>query len=430
MDVRTVRRKRLEQLLELAQAYQGCSRKELARILGRDRTKLVPTSGVPKLDMVIDLCRVLDWPVGDVAGFLWPGSALPRQAGDVLEVDDIDEADESVGEQSAYEDLEMQSRDAQRRGHCSQAIKLAQQAAAVAETPDQRALACNREAVAWDGIGHYSSALEAEQRGLQERPIAPELRRILESNLANAYYTLWSLTEARSLSRDLIDWYAEEPPATYRDRCTHAFSYYVRGNTLRRLISSGDDQARRFAESAASDLEISLDLYGSLAKDFDESFAGIGNTCRGALIEAEVALGRRTVAEGMGMLAEGLEGVVDPEQCPAGDWLESFGWWCIFGCNIVLRHMTDEREIQHHMAIFTNKADEIADRMNNWSLRERVFTMQYASHQRFLDWTGRMLSLTLDNEDVKALVGTMGRFPAFRDTGWKLLQTARVVRDE
>ena len=61
MDVKTVRRKRLEQLLELAQAYKGCSRKELARILGRDRTKLVPASGVPKLDMVIDLCRVLEF---------------------------------------------------------------------------------------------------------------------------------------------------------------------------------------------------------------------------------------------------------------------------------------------------------------------------------------------------------------------------------
>ncbi len=122
--------------------------------------------------------------------------------------------------------------------------------------------------------------------------------------------------------------------------------------------------------------------------------------------------------------------MVDPEQCPPGDWLESFGWWCIFGCNIVLRHVTDERDLQHHMAVFTNKADEIADRTNNWSLRERVFTMQFASHQRFLDWTGRMLSLTLDNDDVKSLVGTMGRFPTFRKTGWKLLQTARVVRDE
>ena len=90
MDVRTVRRKRLEQLLELAQAYQGCSRKELARILGRDRTKLVPTSGGPKLDMVIDLCRVLEWPVGDVAGFLWPGSALPKQTTEVVSIDDVD----------------------------------------------------------------------------------------------------------------------------------------------------------------------------------------------------------------------------------------------------------------------------------------------------------------------------------------------------
>ncbi len=425
MDVRTVRRKRLEQLLELAQAYQGCSRKELARILGRDRTKLVPTSGVPKLDMVIDLSRVLEWPVGDVAGFLWPGSALPRPTTGAVSIDDAAEND--VDEPN-YEKLQIESRDAHRRGDCSAAIRLAQKAAAVAETSDQRAMACNREAVAWDGIGHYSSALEAEQRGLKERSISPELRRILESNLANAYYTLWSLTEARSLSRDLIDWYAEEPPATYRDRCTQAFSYYVRGNTLRRLISSDDDRAAYFAESACNDLEISLDLYGGLAKDFDESFAGIGNTCRGALIEAEVALGRRAVAEGLGMLTEGLDAVVDPEQCPAGDWLESFGWWCIFGCNLALRHVTDERDLQHHMAIFTNKADEIADRMNNWSLRERVFTMQFASHQRFLDWTGRMLSLTLDNDDVKALVGTMGRFPAFRETGWKLLQTARVVR--
>lgn len=276
MDVKTVRRKRLEQLLELAQAYQGCSRKELARILGRDRTKLVPASGVPKLDMVIDLCRVLDWPVGDVAGFLWPGSGLPRHTPDDAILDDF--ADEVVDREvdaaipaSEYDKFEIDSRDAQRRGDYSRAISLAQQAAAIAETPEQKALAYNREAVAWDGLGHYSSALEAEQRGLQEPSISPELRRILESNLANAYYTLWSLTEARSLSRDLIDWYAEDPPATYRDRCTQAFSYYVRGNTLRRLISSDTEQARRNAENACSDLEISLDLYRNLAKDFDES---------------------------------------------------------------------------------------------------------------------------------------------------------------
>ncbi len=424
MDVRTRRKRRLEQLLELAQAYKGCSRKELARILGRDRTKLVPASGVPKLDLVIDLCRVLDWSIGDVAGFLWPGACLAPAGNGAL-------SGNGNGTPSGYEDLQLASRDAQRQGKYALAIDLARKAFATAETSEQRALACNREAVAWDGLGHYGSALQAEQRGLQEPSISVELRRVLESNLANAYYMLWSLTEARSLSRDLIDSYGAKPPSEYRDRCTLAFAHYVRGNTLRRMIMTEPEAVQPHAAAALGDLEASQRIYCGLASDFDEgSFAGIANTCRGGIVELEVALERRSVESALEDLAEGLEAVIDPEQCPPGDWLESFGWWCIFGCNIALRHLDDERELQHYMAVFTNKADEIADRMNNWSLRERVFTMQYASHRRFLDWTGRMLSLTLDNDDVRALVGTMGRFPTFRDTGWKLLQTARVVRDD
>jgi hypothetical protein len=272
--------------------------------------------------------------------------------------------------------------------------------------------------------------VEAEQRGLQERGISSELRHILESNLANGHYTLWQLTEARSLSRDLIDWYRESPPAEYRDRCTQAFAHYVRGHTLRRMMTTESQRLEHFAALALNDLQVSSELYSRLSRDFEEaSFSGIANTCRGGIIEAETALGHREPQGALDELAGGLESVVDTEACPPGDWLESYGWWCIFGCNIALRHLTDERQLQHHMAIFTNKADEIADRMNNWSLRERVFTMQYASHQRFLDWTGRVLSLTLDNDDVRALVGTMGRFPAFRDTGWKLLQTARILRE-
>ena len=127
--------------------------------------------------MVIDLCRVLEWPVGDVAGFLWPGSALPRQTSEVVGIDD---ADENELDGWNYEKLQIESRDAHRRGDCSQAIRLAQKAAAVAETSDQRAMACNREAVAWDGIGHYSSALEAEQRGLWQ-PRSNSARAMLDA---------------------------------------------------------------------------------------------------------------------------------------------------------------------------------------------------------------------------------------------------------
>ena len=55
------RRHRLGQLLDLAQNYRGWTRKQLSAELGRDPTKLIPGSGVPKLDVIIALAKTLDW---------------------------------------------------------------------------------------------------------------------------------------------------------------------------------------------------------------------------------------------------------------------------------------------------------------------------------------------------------------------------------
>ena len=59
MELAERRRQRLAQMLDLAQNYRGWTRKELAQALGRDPTKLIPGSGVPKLDLVVDLSQVL-----------------------------------------------------------------------------------------------------------------------------------------------------------------------------------------------------------------------------------------------------------------------------------------------------------------------------------------------------------------------------------
>ena len=67
----TTRKERLEQLLNLAQTYQGWNRRQLAKALGRDTTKLVPDSGLPKLDLLMQLAGVLDWPVAYVANHVW-----------------------------------------------------------------------------------------------------------------------------------------------------------------------------------------------------------------------------------------------------------------------------------------------------------------------------------------------------------------------
>ena len=412
MKVTTVRRKRLEQLLNLAQTYKGCSRKQLARALGRDPTKLVPKLGVPKLDLVVELAGVLDWPVGEVATFLWAGQSSSTAAG----------SDEN------FDSLNRSAREAHRCGRYKHMLDLARQALAVATTGDQRARACNRQVGAWDGLGRYTEVLQACRQGLQEQDVEPEFRRVLQSNLANAYYSLWSLVESGAIAQNLLGWFRENPPRTATERKTNAFAYYVSGHTLRRLISVDARQTTVLAEAAAADLRQGRARYTELAEQLDDpSFAGIARTCHGGLIETDVALGRRRPQDGLAELSAGLDNVRDVSNELVGDQLESYGWWCIFGCNIALRHLDDERALQKHMAVFTNKADEIADRLDNWSMRERVFTMQYKRWERAVNVSGLDIPCVIDSDDVRVIAGTMGRFPSFRETGWRILHSARIV---
>ncbi len=413
MKVTTVRRKRLEQLLNLAQTYKGCSRKQLARALGRDPTKLVPKLGVPKLDLVVELAGVLDWPVGEVATFLWAGQSSSSTA---------------AGSDENFDSLNRSAREAHRCGRYKLMLDLARQALAGATTGDQRARACNRQVGAWDGLGRYTEVLQACRQGLQEQDVEPEFRRVLQSNLANAYYSLWSLVESGAIAQNLLGWYRENPPRTATERKTNAFAYYVSGHTLRRLISVDARQTTVLAEAAAADLRQGRARYTELAEQLDDpSFAGIARTCHGGLIETDVALGRRRPQDGLAELAAGLDNVRDVSSELVGDQLESYGWWCIFGCNIALRHLDDERALQKHMAVFTNKADEIADRLDNWSMRERVFTMQYKRWERAVNVSGLDIPCVIDSDDVRVIAGTMGRFPSFRETGWRILHSARIV---
>ncbi|MCP3906315.1 MAG: hypothetical protein GY715_22050 [Planctomycetes bacterium] len=414
MDQSERRRTRLGQLLDLAQTYRSWTRKELAKSLRRDPTKLIPGSGIPKLDFVVDLAGVLDWPVADVVAHLWDGKREEEQAEE---------------QPKEFEALDEAAREAHRNGEYRLMIDFAKQAAEVATTAEHRARAHNREAGGWDGLGRYGNVLKAMQRALALRPVSAEFQRLLQSNLANAYYSLWSLVEARSIAGDLIAWYGKNPPETMRDRRSQAFAHYVAGHSHRRLMSVDSDQAQMLAESARADLQTAFDLYEAIGIELDDdSYRGIANTCKGGLIEVDVVLGERSVRNALAELSGGLDEVADSELKPVGDRLESYGWWCIFGCNIALANLRDERELQQHMAVFTNKADEIAERLDNWAMRERVFTMEHSRWERAVGSTGFDIPRVVDEEDVKVITGTMARFPTFRETGWEILRSAKVVR--
>jgi len=329
-----------------------------------------------------------------------------------------------------FDSLHRQAGEAHDGGNYEQMLDLGRRALVVASSSDQRARAFNRQLGALDGLGRYTEVLQTGKLALQESSVSPELRRMLQSNLANAYYSLWSLVESGAIAQSLLGWYRANPPQTPVDRKTHAFAHYVSGHTHRRLMSVQPPQIRSLAVSAVADLEKAREAYERLATELDApSLAGIARTCRGGLVEAEVAMGRRTAADGLAELAAGLDIVQDVNDELVGDQLESCGWWCIFACNIALRHLDDDRALQRHMAVFTNKAEEIAERLNNWSMRERIFTMQFTRWERAVTATGLDIPCMVDNDDVRAIAGAMGRFPSFRETGWRILRSARIVDD-
>ncbi|MCP3906314.1 MAG: hypothetical protein GY715_22045 [Planctomycetes bacterium] len=403
------RKHRLTELLELAQAAHGWSRRRLARALGRDASKLVPESGVPKLDLVVRLADVLGWPLRDIVDHLWRDEGTHRR--------------DHSAEPMTFATLNAEAREAHRRGRYAELVDRARRAYVAAATSLERACACNREVGGWDGMGCYADALEAARRGLREREVPADVRRMLQANLANAYYGMGLLPEARCVAGELVSWYAGRPPEALTDRVAQAFAYYVLGNTHHRQMGLDLRRSEKIAAGARRELATAVRLCEGLAQESgDACYSGIANTCRGALLEVDVVLGRQHPGAALRSLAEGLDAVVDCTDWDSGDWLESFGWWCIFGCNVALRSEDRERDAQQYTAIFTNKADEIAERLDNWSLRERVVSIEYAR------WSATEPHV-LDAEDVRKIMGAMGRFPAFRPIGWRLLESAGLAHE-
>jgi hypothetical protein len=406
------RRRRLEQLLQLAGLYKGWNRRQLAEALDRDPTKLVPESGNPKLDLVVALSDLLDWPVDDVVGALW---------GDADRVADSDPA-------ASFEALDDRMVSLHRAGKYREMLGLVAQLSAAATTARERAIARIRESGAWDGLGRYSKSIEALRSGLVESPIPRGARLVLESNLAVAYYSMNYAVEAKAIAKDLVEYLGEEPPTTEAERSSQAFAYAVSGQSSRLLLATDAHVGKRHAQRAVADLEKAEALFMAINADTNDAFyAAQARTCRTGALEAKIVLGQENPEAVVKMLTDDLDQVVDLETMTSGVWLESYCWSCVFGANIALRHLPD-REMNRAVAIFTNKGYEIAEKLDNWALREKLFTLEFLQRQRLNDLVGSPLEWTIDGEEVRTIVGAMGRFPTFRQTGWDILNSARVVR--
>ncbi|MDP7005646.1 MAG: hypothetical protein QF718_05495 [Phycisphaerales bacterium] len=407
------RKERLEQLLDLAQAYRGWSRRKLAQKLGRDPTKLAPESGNPKFDMILVLSEVLDWTLDEVSEWLWYGNE--NQTPETTKY--------------SFDNLDRKAQEAHRLGKYNQMIKFAHTALDISANAEERARSYNRAAGGWDGLGRFNRVLRAAQAGLREHPIPTDLRLLLQTTAANAHYSLWQLDESQGMAQRVAEHYEQNEPKSNRAKVAQAHAWYVLGHSLRRLLDIEPEQSSIHAHSSCVALNNAVQMYEHLANDIHETFGGIANTCRAGILESEIFLGRMDAREGLARIVDIINTVIDPETIDRGDWLESYGWWCIVGCNIALRHITNEHDLQRFMALFTNKADEIANRLDHWAMRERVFSMQFEGRQRLIGWTGQKIPIVIDNEDIRLITGTMGRFPQFRNTGWSILNCGNIVQE-
>lgn len=414
MEAESSRRAKVDQLLDLAATYKGLNRRQLADALGRDQTKLSPASGNPKLDYLVRLAEILDWPVGDVADAIWERA------------EDSPGHDATSGSFDFWND---QARKAHREGDFRGMINAARRMWSCASTPPRRALAMLRESGGWDGLGRYAQELDVLRRGLAESPIEVDTSLLLTANLANTYFTLGHLVEGRSIARDLADRLEASRPAGRVPRAALAFSRYVLGNSGRSLAGHDPANGRFHASEAIRAYESSSWLYLALADEYgNDAWRGIAGTCAGGIMACEVDLGTRSAESAVEELVDGLGTVIDASDGLVGDRLESYGWWCVFGCEVALRHMGG-RDLAQAVAIFTNKGYEIADRLDNWAMRERLFTLEYVHRHRAAEEGDPDSDWSIDQEEVKVIVGTMGRFPMFRSTGWRILQTATVVHE-
>lgn len=414
------RKQRLHALLDLARVTRGWSRAQLARAIGRDPTKVYPDSGNPKADFLVKLAGILEWPVGDLLEAIWGEDGTTT-------LDDRSICAGAPSTPAEYRALYDTARAAHAEGQFQRVVDTARAMHAAADTNERRAFACAMEYSGWDGLGRYLQGVEACRRGLSYPGISTTTRNILRADLANAWYSLGDLTPALGTAELLASWYDEHPPERPVDRKRIAFVKYLRGNIRRCLTTIEPDDRDVHGKAGLADLHAAAALYRELSAELeDPSLAGIANTCDGGILEIEVELGLRAPQAAVDHLLRGVEAAREASELIIGDWLESYGWWCIFGGNIAVRHMTGRAQ-QDAVRRFTTKALAIADRLDNWAMRERVFSTQFLAHRHIADQTGLDLELQVDERQRCQITAAMGRFPAFRPLAWQMLQSARLV---
>lgn len=402
------KRRRLSGVVELARIYADLGVKELADAVGRDKTRVIPPTGNPKLDMVGALAGVLEWTVKDVVNALQGGSnAKPALIESRL-----------LGKRKRFEDLHRISTRLEKNSRSTLSGAVSEMLFLHARNGHERALALEMIGRSQLQMGDSNGALISFRKGLNQNDLDDVTCMRLKIDLCRAHMRLQHHLEARTIASDVLNMIArdtEHGPGRFEE--SERSARYIRANAVRENIDHGagaEDLA-----GARKDLLRSLQLTKTESnRDLDERTVAVG-----AILELDTELGKITPADAIQKIEEALQGAsVDLNEGTLEDGTRrAWSWWCLFGARIAMR----DQGLQppwgkvHHLA---RKAITFSSQPEEGLLRTKAYLLSFRAWKGSRQTGTRAISWYMEPMELELFVKTMGAHISFMEPGWRILE--------
>lgn len=397
LDREALARERLEELQALARTYRNWSVKELAIALGRQPGRLIPDSGMPKIDVVVGLAKALDWPIEAVVDHLMKPSTrhAARQKGD---------------KPSDYASLFNESLQKRLERDYFGAIRCAVRAGAVADNPTRRAAAWSIESDAHEASGSYQEALRCLQVASQIGEIALDWRLLIDTKIANVLFMQGGGTQVIGIASSVLD-YAANAEQTHVLDLARSLAYWARGHALRASIpTKGFEAWKSIAANARADFEASR----AIALELQASGAGYGDKNLTYLTAIDVILMElHAVTSGSGDAA--IDYLIPELRRAATEKSgisEQSAWSAVVLANTAKRFMPDDMRLWGVLDLCSGALKAHAITTSNWYFAHRHLELDQERRSRlgFL----RFSAHALGPQDARLVAGVLGHVTSSR----------------
>lgn len=393
-------RERLEELQALARTYRNWTVKELAHALGRQPGRLVPDSGMPKIDLVVGLAKALDWPVEAVVDHLMKPAPNPRGHAPTKDT------------AADYARLYNESLERSAQRDFTEAIRLAVRSGAVADNPTRRAAALSLEAFSHEAAGSYVEAVRCLRDAIRIEGVALNWRLLHDAKLANMLFMQGNTTQANGIASSVIDYIGSVEADDATLRAANVIALWTRAQSLRTAIPLANFGAWRplaqsareqFGRAAALCSELS-GLSGFTAAN-DNLAAVIEVVCLELDAVCEPDAAEPAIARLVTIVREGAEAAAGTGERKA--------WAAIALANTAKRFVGDEAKLRGLLEFASAALRAHAVATSNWYFAHRHLQLDAERRRSLID--RGCASRALDATEARLVAGVLGQIPASRE---------------